>query len=59
MSQITEVFPVPLDPMQKMGGGIYTNDAEEVDSDNEDATVAVRDIVAERMAYNRWIWSCR
>ena len=55
MSQITEVLPVPLDPIQKMGGGMYTKDAEEVDSDNDDATVAVRDIVAERMAYNRWI----
>ena len=32
-SQTREVFPVPLDPMQKIGGGTYKDEEEDSDED--------------------------
>jgi hypothetical protein len=56
-SQTIDVFPVPRDPMQKMGAGMYTDAAE------EDTTAggieAVRDAVDDRIACSRLIWTCR
>ena len=46
-SQTTEVFPVPLDPMQNMGGGTYT-DAPEEDT-IRGGVEAVRDSVADKI----------
>ena len=54
-SQTTDVFPVPLDPMQKMGAGTYTDAAEE--GTILDDTEAVKEAVDERIECNFAIWT--